>query len=240
MYMKVLQYWPHWWYKVYFNKVLMCNYNTFILVLISLSPTINVINLTIPSFVPWFIGMLFGKHGSMNVNRWTWASEQDRIFFEIFYWPQKNIGRYFLTHGKEYIMMWRNILPHVHGWTKLWMKHNNGWTQPICNQKLCANVNSTSSQPKGLCQLKHYMFISKRYVPIGNYNMRPHILNTISPYFLFEFSLSNLLCLRSFLPLEEKNCIFPPFHPNWLAPSFLWLPPICNCYTYILQWQKEN
>jgi hypothetical protein len=54
MYMRVLQYWPHWWFKVYFNKVLMCNYNTFILMIVSLPFTINVINLIIPSFVPWF------------------------------------------------------------------------------------------------------------------------------------------------------------------------------------------
>jgi hypothetical protein len=54
MYMRVLQYWPHWWYKVFFNKVLMSNYNTFILMIVSLHFTINVINLTRSSFVPWF------------------------------------------------------------------------------------------------------------------------------------------------------------------------------------------
>jgi hypothetical protein len=32
----------------------MCNCNTFILVIVSLPFTINVINLTIPSFIPWF------------------------------------------------------------------------------------------------------------------------------------------------------------------------------------------
>jgi uncharacterized membrane protein len=32
----------------------MCNCNTFIVVIVSLPFTINVINLTIPSFVPWF------------------------------------------------------------------------------------------------------------------------------------------------------------------------------------------
>jgi hypothetical protein len=67
-----------------------------------------------------------------------------------------------------------------------WMKNWNGWTQHVDNQKLCANVNSTSSQPRGLYQPKHYLFISKRYVPIWNWNnMRPHILNTISPWFFF-------------------------------------------------------
>jgi hypothetical protein len=52
--MKVLQYWPHRWYKVYFNKVLKWNCNMFILVIISLPFTIDVTNLTISSFVSWF------------------------------------------------------------------------------------------------------------------------------------------------------------------------------------------
>ncbi len=40
--------------KSHFNKVLMCNCDTFNLMTISLPFTINVTNLTIPSFVPWF------------------------------------------------------------------------------------------------------------------------------------------------------------------------------------------
>jgi hypothetical protein len=54
-----------------------------------------------------------------------------------------------------------------------------------------------------LYQSKHHFFISKRYVSIRNWNsMRPHILYTISTYFLFEFDLPNLLCLGSLLLLE--------------------------------------
>jgi len=65
------------------------------------------------------------------------------------------------------------------------------------------------------------MFISKKYVPIGNWNnMRPHIFNTISHYFLFEFNLSNLLRLISFLPLEEENCILFPFQPKLTSSIF--------------------
>jgi hypothetical protein len=52
--MKVLQYLPHSWYKVYFNKVFKCNYNTLILMIVSLPFTMNVTNLTITSFVSWF------------------------------------------------------------------------------------------------------------------------------------------------------------------------------------------
>ncbi len=63
-----------------------------------------------------------------------------------------------------------------------------------------------------MCQSKHHLFIFKKYVPIKNWdNMKPHIFYTISTYFLFEFNLSNLLCLRSLLLLEESNCIFSPF-----------------------------
>jgi hypothetical protein len=73
-------------------------------------------------------------------------------------------------------------------------------TLPVHLQEVCSHW-----------ELKHYLFISKKYVPIGNWNnMKPHILKNISHCFLFEFSLSNLLRLRSFLPLEEENCIFPP------------------------------
>jgi len=57
-----LQYLPHWWYKVYFNKVLKCNYNTLILMIISLPFTINVTNLTISSFVSWF--KLYSQYGA--------------------------------------------------------------------------------------------------------------------------------------------------------------------------------
>jgi hypothetical protein len=81
-------------------------------------------------------------------------------------------------------------------WTK-------GWTKHVHNQKLCVNLNTTSSQLRGMCQPKHDMFISKRYVPIRNWNnMRQHIFYTISTWFLFEFSLSNLLCPGAFLLLE--------------------------------------
>ncbi len=109
-------------------------------------------------------------------------SKQARLIF----W-----GNISLTHGIEYCMTWRNILPHVQGWT---IKMNDKWKR----------VNKTYPQPRGMCQPKHHVFISKRYVSIRNWNnMQSHILYTISIYFLFEFNLSNLLCLRAFLLLER-------------------------------------
>lgn len=71
-----------------------------------------------------------------------------------------------------------------------------------------------------MCQLKHDMFIFKKYVPIKNWdNRRLHILNTISTFFLFEFSLSNLLHLGLFLLCEKENYIFPPSPPK--LPTFI-------------------
>jgi hypothetical protein len=40
--------------------------------------------------------------------------------------------------------------------------------------------------------------------------------------------------------LKKKITFFPPSPPKLLAPSFLQLPSICNCYTFILQWKNEK
>jgi hypothetical protein len=73
------------------------------------------------------------------------------------------------THGIEYFMMWKNILPHVHGWNIKWMKNYNGWNMnkkkdegnffttknyvsiqilPLHNRDVCVNQNTTCSSPK--------------------------------------------------------------------------------------------
>jgi hypothetical protein len=39
---------------------------------------------------------------------------------------------------------------------------------------------------------------------------------------------------------KRKLHFFPHFNLNLLVPSFLQLPSICNCYTFILHWQNEN
>jgi hypothetical protein len=68
-----------------------------------------------------------------------------------------------------------------------------------------------------MCQLKHHLFISKRCVPISNWdNMRSHTI--YSTYFLHQFNLSNLLCFETFLLLEESNYIISPSPPQ--LPSF--------------------
>ncbi len=130
----------------------------------------------------------------VNVSKWAWTCEQNWIFWNIL-----------LTHGTKYCMMWRNMLPCVQGW-KIKIDEKKRWKIHVHRQKLCVNPNTTSSQLKGIYQLKHHMFISNGYVPIRNWDiMRLHILYTISTYFLFEFSLSNHLCLTTFLLLEGQN-----------------------------------
>jgi len=48
--------------------------------------------------------------------------------------------------------------------------------------------------------------------------MRPHIF--YSTYFLLQFSLSNLLCLGTFLLLEKLNCILSPSPPELPSSNF--------------------
>jgi len=164
-----------------------------------------------------------------------WTCERDQMSMIEF------LKYIMLTHGTKYFVMWRNNLPRVHGWTiktdkrMKWMKNENRWTKKkwrklVYSQELCVNPNSTYSQLKGMCWLKHHLFISKRYVLIEtsilhlqeiyvNQNttsssprgMFPLGIETIWSYtlfipflicFLFEFILSDLLCLGPFLMLE--------------------------------------
>jgi hypothetical protein len=71
--------------------------------------------------------------------------------------------------------------------------------------------------------------------------MRPYILNTISHYFLFEFNLSNLLHLRSLLPLEERKLdCFPPSPLELISSNFFVTTIHLQFYTSILQWKNKN
>jgi hypothetical protein len=141
--------------------------------------------------------------------------------------------------------------------------NKNGWKLKWMNKIKRMKIlemeeqNKMMKQPittKNMFPCKLYLFTTKRSTLIETLhvhiqevcshwllnNMRLHIFNTISHCFVFEFSSSNFLHLRSFLPLEKKITFFPHLHPNLLAPSFLQLLSICNCYTSILQWKNEN
>jgi hypothetical protein len=99
-----------------------------------------------------------------------------------------------------------------------WMKNSNGWTK-LHNQELCANVNYN------LFTTKRFVLTKTLHVHLqevcSHWELKEYEVahfNTISHRFLFEFSLSNLLHLKSFLPLEEKNYILFPIS-TWLTSS---------------------
>ncbi len=58
--------------------------------------------------------------------------------------------------------------------------------------------------------------------------------------FLFEFSLSNLLHLRSFLPLEKETTFFPPSPLELTSFSFSTTTIHLQLLHIFLQWQNEN
>jgi hypothetical protein len=50
-----------------------------------------------------------------------------------------------------------------------WMKKmKKQRTKHVYNQELCVNPNTSSSQPRNMCQPEYHLLISKRYVPIRN------------------------------------------------------------------------
>ncbi len=53
------------------------------------------------------LGMLFGEHEQVNMNN---------FFLEYFTNFDEIFEEYYLTHGIKYLVMWKNILPCVHGW----------------------------------------------------------------------------------------------------------------------------
>jgi hypothetical protein len=52
--------------------------------------------------------MLNGEHGNMSMSK-------KKIKLEYFVDVEGILEKYSLTHSIKYIMMWRNIVPHVHG-----------------------------------------------------------------------------------------------------------------------------
>jgi hypothetical protein len=111
---------------VYFNKVLECNCNTLILMIVSLPFTINVTNLTILSFVSWFkilleygasIVFLFfwvGLHNTRpsfmvneNIPRWWGISFKLHNFVQVtFYHQCEELYKY--PHLLNQCLVWYN------------------------------------------------------------------------------------------------------------------------------------
>jgi hypothetical protein len=67
-------------------------------------------------------------------------------------------GNILLTHGIKHFVMWRNILPCIHGW-EIFMDEK--WKQM---NKI--KMKETYSQPRVMCQSKLCMFTTKKYVSI--------------------------------------------------------------------------
>ncbi len=146
---------------------------------------------------------------------WTWVGEHYH-FYLIFHWHMAHniswCGGIFYHMYMDEQLKWINQKKDEHN-----LFTTNSYvliqTLPIHNQKMC--------------QSKDHLFIFKKYAPIRNWdNMRPHILYAISTYFLFEFSLSNLLCLGSILLFEESNCIISP-SPLELPSSIFLMGTTC-------------
>ncbi len=75
-------------------------------------------------------------------------------------------------------------------------------------QEVCVNWITTFSSPRGM-------------FPLGIETIWGHpLFIPFQPVFLFEFNLSNLLCLGSFLLFEESKCIISPFPPKLPSSIF--------------------
>ncbi len=91
------------------------------------------------------------------------------------------------------------------------------WRKLVHNQELCVNPNSTCSQLRGICQSKHHLFISKRYVEkIWSHTFFTPFQLTFYLNLVFQTSL----CVGSFLLLEESNCILSPSPPELPSSIF--------------------
>jgi hypothetical protein len=99
--------------------------------------------------------------------------------------------------------------------------------------------------PKGMCQFKHYVSTTKRYVTIRNWN---NIRHPRTPYhfklfFIFVRSLNPLttctMKLHSFSPiinLHAKYLNLHYLHKYFLVVSSIFQPHACNRKTSLLQW----
>jgi hypothetical protein len=66
--------------------------------------------------IPWTPRMLIHEPASMNMRRQAWMHDHDQIFFRIFYPCRHNIRKMFFDCKIEFLLMWKDILPCVHGW----------------------------------------------------------------------------------------------------------------------------
>jgi hypothetical protein len=87
------------------------------------------------------------------------------------------------------------------------------------NQKVCVNKNITCSSPRGM-------------FPLGIETIWKHTFSI--PFHILLIWIQFIKPLTSkiiFATWRKKLHFFPHLHPNLLAPFFVHLPFICNCYT---------
>jgi len=63
--------------------------------------------------------MLVHELVNMNINKRVWTYERmgkTESFLKYYVYVDKILEEYSLTHKKKYLLTWKNILPHVHGW----------------------------------------------------------------------------------------------------------------------------
>jgi len=97
--------------------------------------------------------------------------------------------------------------------------------------------------PRGMCQFKHYMSTTKKYVTIRNWN---NIRHPKTPYcfknFKFPFILSNpwplaqwnCILFHSTSNLHAKHLNLHHLHGYFLVASSIPQPHACNCKTFLL------
>jgi hypothetical protein len=78
-----------------------------------------------------------GDHGLIFFLVISWACVHEQMnmsksFLEYSINIDRIFGKYYLTHGTEYLVMWKNILPHVHGWM-IFMHENLDYKWKLMN-----------------------------------------------------------------------------------------------------------
>ncbi len=131
-----------------------------------------------------------------NGNRWTKKKMKETC-------SQTKVmcqSKFYMFTTKRYVLI---ETPNVHLQEYVSIK-----TPLLHLQEVCVNWITTFSSPRGM-------------FPLGIETIWGHpLFIPFQPVFLFEFNLSNLLCLGSFLLFEESKCIISPSPPKLPSSIF--------------------
>jgi hypothetical protein len=132
---------------------------------------------------------------------WTWVGEHDQIFWEYFVdtWHEilHDVEEYFASYPRikktDEKLKQTFFLKMKKDEQNLFITKSYVSIQilPFHNREVCVNRNTTCSSPRSMFPLKiESIWYCTFSIPF-------------QPVFLFEFNISNLLCLGTFLLLEE-------------------------------------